>query len=184
MNAKEVSAVNSESDILKILDNNDELSQREIAKLSGFSLGKVNILLKKFAKKGFIKIENLDSNKLRYILTPKGISHLTKKSLSYMINSYKAVNLLISKIKKLSLKKKYEGKEIFIYGEQDEIYDIIISTLKGLNVEYYNIHDIDKTSFNEENKFIVLYWNPNYIEKVKKVKKHNDNVEFKNVLML
>ena len=184
MNAKEVSAVNSESDILKILDNNEDLSQREIAKLSGFSLGKVNILLKKFAKKGFIKIENLDSNKLKYILTPKGITHLTKKSLSYMINSYKAINLLISKIKKLSLKKKYEGKEIFIYGEQDEIFEIIVSTLKQLDVEYYNIHDIDKTNFNEDNNFIVLFWNPDYIQKVKKVKKYNENVEFKNVLML
>ena len=101
-----------------------------------------------------------------------------------MINSYNAINLLIAKIKKLSLKKKYEGKEFFIYGEKDEIYDIIVTTLNQLKVNYFSIHDIDKTNFNKNDQFLVLFWNPDYIKKVKKVKKYNDNVEFINVLML
>ncbi len=174
----------SEIDILEILDDNEDLSQREIARLSGFSLGKVNLLLKKFTKKGFIKVENLDSKKLKYILTPKGISHLTRKTLSYIRRSYNALNVLIAKIKKLCLKKKYEGKEFFIYGDQDEIYDIIVSTLNGLNVDYVSIHDIDKATFNSNEQFIVLYLNPDYVEEIKRTKEYNENVEFANVLTL
>lgn len=175
---------NSEIDILQILDNNGDISQREIAKLSGFSLGKVNILLKKFTKEGLVRIEKLNSKNLRYILTPKGMTKLTKKTLNYMKKSYKAVNILITKIKKLSLKKKFEGKNFFIYGDKDEIYKIIINTLKELEVDYVSIHDIDKANFSSDEKFIVLYWNPDYIENIKKVKSHNENVEFKNVLTL
>jgi len=174
----------SEIDILEILDNNKDLSQREIARLSGFSLGKVNLLLKKFTKKGFITVENLNSKKLKYILTPKGISHLTRKTLSYIKRSYNALNVLVAKLKKLCLKKKYEGKEFFIYGEQDEIYEIIVSTLKDLNVDYVSIHDIDKASFTSNEKFIVLYWNPEYVEDIKRTKRYNENVEFANVLTL
>ena len=174
----------SEIDILEILENNEDLSQREIAKLSGFSLGKVNLLLKKFTKKGFIKVENLDSKKLKYILTPTGLSHLTRKTLSYIRRSYNALNVLIAKIKKLSLKKKYEGKEFFIYGDKDEIYDIIVSTLNDLNVNYMSIHSIDKATFNSNDKFIVLYWNPDYIKDIKRSDEYNDNVEFTNVLTL
>ena len=144
----------------------------------------MNLLLKKFTKKGFIKVENLDSKKLKYILTPKGISHLTSKTLSYIKRSYNALNVLVAKIKKLSLKKKYEGKEFFIYGDQDEIYDIIVSTLNELNVNYMSIHDIDKASFNSNEQFIVLYWNPDYVEDIKRTKEYNDNVEFANVLTL
>jgi len=174
----------SEIDILEILEDNEDISQREIAKLSGFSLGKVNFLLKKFANKGFVKVERLNSKNLRYILTPKGFSHLTKKTLSYMKRSYKAVNLLISKIKKLSLKKKYEGKEFFIYGDKDEIYNLIVHTLDELEVNFMSIHSIDKTNFADDKDFIVLYWNPDYIEEIKKAKKYNKNVEFRNVMTL
>ena len=174
----------NEIDILEILDNNEDISQREIAKLSGFSLGKVNILLKKFANKGFVKIEKLNSKNLQYILTPKGFTHLTKKTYKYMKDSYKAVNLLVTKIKKLSVKKKLEGKDFFIYGEKDEIYNIIVNTLNELDVNYMSIHNIDKANFSSNKKFIVLYWNPEYIKEVKKVEKYNKNGEFKNVLTL
>ena len=175
---------NSEIDILQILDENKDISQREIARLSGFSLGKVNILLKRFAKEGFVKIEKLNSKNLRYMLTPEGMTHLTRKTLNYMKNSYQAVNYLITKVKKLSLKKKFEGKNFLIYGDKDEIHDIIIVTLKQLDVDYVSIHDIDKTNFSSDENFIVLYWNPDYIEKIKKTKEYNENVEFKNVLTL
>jgi DNA-binding MarR family transcriptional regulator len=174
----------TEIDILEILDNHEEISQREISKLSGFSLGKVNILLKKFANKGFVKIEKLNSKNLRYILTPKGFSHLTKKTLGYIKRSYKAVNLLITKVKKLSLKKKYEGKDFFIYGDRDEIYSIITNTLDELDVDFMSIHSVDKTNFAKDKQFIVLYWNPDYIEDIKQAKNYNDNVEFQNILTL
>lgn len=101
-----------------------------------------------------------------------------------MKDSYQAVNLLIAKIKKLSIKKRLEEKEFFIYGEKDEIYTIIVNTLNKLDVNYMSIHKIDKTNFSTDKQFLVLYWNPEYIEEVKKVKKYNDNVEFKNVLIL
>jgi len=47
----------NESDILQIVADNPQISQRKIAEKTGVSLGQVNFLIKKCVKKGFIKLE-------------------------------------------------------------------------------------------------------------------------------
>ena len=64
----------------------DNTSQPKIAKEVGYSIGKVNFILKELAKKGLIKMENFASSnnksKYRYLLTEDGLKEkidLTKK---------------------------------------------------------------------------------------------------------
>ena len=63
---------------MRELEGNPELSQRELAKLLGISLGIVNYCLKGLAEKGQVKVRNFraSDNKLRYayVLTPQGLS--------------------------------------------------------------------------------------------------------------
>ena len=44
--------------VLKILEQNPQISQRELAKEMGVSLGKVNYCLKALMKKGLVKATN------------------------------------------------------------------------------------------------------------------------------
>ena len=81
--------------LLKVLSQNARLTQREMAKEMGISLGKVNYCLSELARKGFIKINRFkDShNKSQYLyhVTPRGleakagltISFLKRKMLEY-----------------------------------------------------------------------------------------------------
>ena len=75
-------------DILRKIYSKNELSQRKLAKDLNFSLGKLNYCLKSLKKKGLIKIQNFknNENKINYIykLTPKGITHKTKLTISFM----------------------------------------------------------------------------------------------------
>ena len=78
----------SETD-LKILSNievNPNLTQRQIAKDLGVSLGKTNYLIKALLNKGYLKVNNFRSsdNKLSYLylLTPKGVE--TKRELTIL----------------------------------------------------------------------------------------------------
>ena len=79
---------NEELDILRKIYNNKINSQREVAKISGFSLGKLNYCIKALKQKGLIKYQNFKSNKNKqsyiYILTPKGITHKTKLTINFM----------------------------------------------------------------------------------------------------
>ena len=64
--------------VMRELEGNPELSQRELAKSLGISLGIVNYCLKGLAEKGQVKVRNFraSDNKLRYayVLTPQGLS--------------------------------------------------------------------------------------------------------------
>jgi len=74
--------------ILRKIQNNPEVSQRELAKDLGFSLGKINYCLLALKEKGLIKINNFKKNPDKvnyiYILTPKGISEKTKLTINFM----------------------------------------------------------------------------------------------------
>mgnify|MGYP003976653479 FL=1 len=64
--------------LLKELEKAERKSQRELAKVLGFSLGKLNFVLKALISKGLVKMENFAHNEqkmqYRYILTPEGIA--------------------------------------------------------------------------------------------------------------
>ena len=64
--------------ILRILKDNPKVTQREMAKELGLSLGKTNYVVRALIDKGWVKLSNFkrSDNKLGYIylLTPEGIS--------------------------------------------------------------------------------------------------------------
>lgn len=81
--------------LLKTLEENPGLSQRDLAKELGISLGKVNFCLKALVEKGSVKINNFrnSDNKLAYayLLTPSGMeqkAHMTVQFLKYKVQEY------------------------------------------------------------------------------------------------
>ncbi|MDX8396325.1 MAG: MarR family EPS-associated transcriptional regulator [Mariprofundaceae bacterium] len=62
--------------LLKLIESRPEISQRELAREMGLSLGKVNYCLKAFVAKGWVKANNFrrSDNQLAYayLLTPHG----------------------------------------------------------------------------------------------------------------
>ena len=63
--------------LLRLLDSSPNLSQRELARELGVSLGKVNYCVNALIEKGWVKARNFrnSNNKLAYayLLTPRGI---------------------------------------------------------------------------------------------------------------
>lgn len=64
--------------ILRIVADDPQITQRELARQLGISLGKANYLLRALLDKGHVKVSNFlhAENKLKYayLLTPEGIS--------------------------------------------------------------------------------------------------------------
>ena len=88
--------------VLRIIDNKPNSSQRELAYELGFSLGKLNYCLKALTEKGLIKIKNFQKNPNKlgyiYILTPKGVLQKTKLTLNFMKSKMKEYVELKSEI--------------------------------------------------------------------------------------
>ena len=72
--------------ILRKINKEENLTQRKLAQDLGFSLGKLNFILKELKKKGLVKISSLkkDPKKIRYILTSRGLTLRTKLTIDFM----------------------------------------------------------------------------------------------------
>ncbi len=95
--------------VLRKVNSNPNISQRELASQLNLSLGKVNYCLKSLKNKGLVKIKNFkkSENKLRYayILTPKGIAEKTKITVNFMKKKMQEFDELKSEIKETYKKK-------------------------------------------------------------------------------
>ena len=73
--------------ILKRLEANPELSQRELAKELGVSVGKINYGLRALVDLGLIKATNFVNSRNKpayiYVLTPKGIQAKARTAVRY-----------------------------------------------------------------------------------------------------
>ena len=128
-----------ELEILERLENNGHLTQRELSKEVGIALGLVNHLLKKMVTKGWIKIKNIDSKKIRYLITPEGArekSSLLYKRVESTIHFYLEAKRVI-KDKIIHLKN--EGiEDVSIYGI-NHISEVLYIVLKELGLELVSV---------------------------------------------
>ena len=92
--------------VLKYVENNPSITQRELAKELGISVGKANYCLKALIDKGWVKASNFkNSNKKLayfYILTPSGIEQkgrITVNFLKRKINDYEELKQEIETLK-------------------------------------------------------------------------------------
>ena len=92
--------------ILRLIEENPEVSQRELARVLGVSVGKSHYLLKALLEKGLVKMDNFrrSDNKLAYayLLTPSGITaklSLTRAFLQYKEAEYQLLCREISELR-------------------------------------------------------------------------------------
>jgi EPS-associated MarR family transcriptional regulator len=93
--------------LLKTLEENPGLSQRDLAKKLGISLGKVNFCLNALVEKGSLKINNFrkSDNKLAYayLLTPRGVeekARITVQFLKYKVQEYERLRAEIEELQR------------------------------------------------------------------------------------
>ena len=74
--------------LLKTLEENPGLSQRDLARRLGISLGKVNFCLKALIAKGCLKVNNFRSNENKlayaYLLTPHGVEQKARMTVEFL----------------------------------------------------------------------------------------------------
>ncbi len=91
--------------VLRLLEENPEMSQRQLADAVGISTGSAHYLLSALIERGLVKLGNFtasdDKRRYAYILTPKGISEkaaITSRFLSRKLEEYEALKREISQL--------------------------------------------------------------------------------------
>ena len=93
--------------ILRELERDPQLSQRDLAQSLGVSVGKTNYCLRALVDRGFVKVENFrrSGNKLAYAyqLTPRGIAdkaRMTRLFLKIKQREYESLQSEIEELRK------------------------------------------------------------------------------------
>jgi EPS-associated MarR family transcriptional regulator len=91
--------------LLRLLETQPKLSQRDLSRELGASLGKVNYCLNALVDKGFVKVRNFrdNQNKLSYayLLTPKGIESKAASTVHFLqrkMGEYESLRLEIMQL--------------------------------------------------------------------------------------
>ena len=92
--------------VLRLLQENPEMSQRELAAAVGVSVGGMHYVLNALIEKGLVKLGNFtaaeDKRRYAYVLTPKGIkekSLLTSRFLKRKLVEYAALKEEIEQLR-------------------------------------------------------------------------------------
>ena len=93
--------------LLRVLESSPQLTQRELAREMGVSLGKVNYCVKALIEQGWIKARNFrnNNNKLSYayLLTPRGIEQkavITSHFLRRKLAEYESLKKEIAQLRR------------------------------------------------------------------------------------
>jgi DNA-binding MarR family transcriptional regulator len=74
--------------LLRELEKGEDSTQRALSKRLGVALGLTNLYLKRLASKGYIKITSFPGNRIKYLLTPKGIAEKSRLTYLYAKQSF------------------------------------------------------------------------------------------------
>jgi EPS-associated MarR family transcriptional regulator len=93
--------------ILRILEEDPDISQRELARALGISLGRANFCLQALIEKGWIKVNNFkNSNNKKaymYLLTRRGLAEkarVTSRFLERKVAEYEALRREIEELRR------------------------------------------------------------------------------------
>ena len=103
--------------VLRLLESNPHLTQRELSKSLGVSLGGVNYCLNALVVKGSVKIQNFKNNKNKwvyaYLLTPQGMAEKTSLTGNFLRRKMQEYEDLKAEIESLKFEvKKTDHEEI------------------------------------------------------------------------
>ena len=73
--------------LLEEIERNPDTTQATLAARLGVAVGTVNWHLKRLIAKGYVKVKRAERRKLRYIITPEGISLRAGLTVAYIGNS-------------------------------------------------------------------------------------------------
>jgi EPS-associated MarR family transcriptional regulator len=93
--------------ILRLLKENPQMSQRDLARVLGISLGKVNYCLQALIDRGLVKANNFKNSRNKqaymYLLTPRGIAEKTRVTVRFLrhkMNEYENLQREIETLKR------------------------------------------------------------------------------------
>lgn len=127
--------------ILEQIEQNPDATQASLAGDVGVAVGTINWHLKRLVNKGYVKVKRAERKKLRYIITPEGISLRARLTIDYIQNQFSLYRSTRERVNTLIDQVRSEGfNSVRLIGEGD------VADVCRLTCLEQSIHIIDDNS--------------------------------------
>ncbi len=127
--------------ILEQIDKDHPPSQRDLANELNVSLGLVNSFIKRLANKGYFKIVNIQRNRVKYLITPKGVKEKTRLTYEFIKLSYQFYNGARRRLKELYACLEDEGSCRLVFYGAGDLAEIAYLSTHGTSIEIVAVVD-------------------------------------------
>ena len=114
-----------EYELLAAIAQDAMVTQASLSARLGMAVGSVNWYIKRLINCGYVKVSHLDRTRLKYQLTPEGMSILTQRTLQYLKRSLTVYNELRQKAKAIVTDLRSQGVTHVCLEGDDEVIDIL-----------------------------------------------------------
>jgi DNA-binding MarR family transcriptional regulator len=128
--------------LLEAVEEDSRITQRSLASKLGIALGLTNIYLKRLVRKGYIKCVNVQSNRITYLITPRGISEKVRLTYEFMDYSLHLYGEVRQHLRAVLHECAVTDRRVAIFG-RGEAAEIAYLSLKEFGLEPLAIFDVD-----------------------------------------
>lgn len=121
--------------LLNEVEKDGGITQRSLAKKLGVALGLTNLYLKRLAQKGHIKITTIPRNRIKYLLTPRGVAEKSRLTYEYMQYSLSYYRDMRQRLKQVLSKVASEGSQRFVIYGTGELAELAYLTICEMDLK-------------------------------------------------
>jgi DNA-binding MarR family transcriptional regulator len=135
---------NRDLKLLEAVEQNSQVTQRGLATKLGIALGLTNIYLKRLVRKGYIKCVNVQSNRITYLITPRGLAEKARLTYEFMDYSLHLYGEVRHHLRKVLQECAVTHRRVAIYG-RGEAAELAYLSLREFGLEPVAIFDGDSS---------------------------------------
>ena len=128
--------------LLEAVEKDSRVTQRSLATKLGIALGLTNIYLKRLVRKGYIKCVNVQSNRLSYLITPRGLAEKARLTYEFMDYSLHLYGEVRQHLRGMLQECAAANRLVAIYG-RDEAAELAYLSLKECGLEPVAVFDVE-----------------------------------------
>jgi len=133
--------VRRELRLLEALEGDHQVTQRHLSVKLGVALGLTNLYLKRLVHKGYVKCVNVRHNRVRYLITPKGLAEKARLTYEFMEHSLRMYRKTRGHLRAVLEAGIRDGcRDVAIYGT-GESAELAYLSLKELGLEPVAVFD-------------------------------------------
>jgi DNA-binding Lrp family transcriptional regulator len=128
--------------LLEAVERDSRVTQRSLASTLGIALGLTNVYLKRLVRKGYIKCVNVQSNRISYLITPRGIAEKARLTYEFMDYSLHLYGEVRQHLRMVLQECAAAGRRVAICG-RGEAAELAYLSLREFGLEPVAIFDDD-----------------------------------------